>query len=293
MANKAEKSFANDFRKFFLKGLATLLPTVLTIILLIKGYEFIQENISVHITEGVIKLVVNSTDSYPVVDPEELPEFYRSNPDISIEQKSSMTPEEALRSKAVRSWKMSEQWNQWPRSLVGFVLAVLLVYIVGRVLASFLGRRLWQMFEHGVARVPGFKQVYPHIKQVTEFFFGENKVQFNRVVAVQYPRAGLWSIGLVTGSGMNYINETQKEQYLTIFVPSSPTPVTGYIIHAKRDEVLDLPMTIDEAFRFTISGGVIVPEHQLVPGSHKEFPAVAELIRKQEIKNETETKNED
>ena len=259
MGKKANTSFAVDFRRFFLRGLATLLPTVVTIVLLVKCFEFIQQNISVHINEGVIQTVILASDNYPQIDNNDIKKY------ITTVKPTEFDPENTKDKKAIRLWKLRDLWQNGPESLIGFGLAIVLVYIVGRLLASFLGRKLWQLFENTVQRIPGFKQVYPYIKQVTEFLFGENKIEFNRVVLVQYPRIGIWSIGLVTGAGMRHISDVEKQEHLTVFIPSSPTPVTGYVIHVKKEDIIDLPISLEEALRFTVSGGVIVPDGQALP----------------------------
>ena len=88
------------------------------------------------------------------------------------------------------------------------------------------------------------------------------------VVAVQYPRAGIWSIGLRTGRPMPTVQRAVGDRLVTVFIPSSPTPVTGYVIQVPVSDVIDLNMTIDEALRFTISGGVIQPGARLeAPGA--------------------------
>ena len=94
-------------------------------------------------------------------------------------------------------------------------------------------------------------------------------LSFNEVVALQYPRKDTWSIGLVTGKGLKKISETERKELLTVFVPTSPTPFTGYVIMTPRDETIALDMTIEEAMRFTISGGVITP------AEHKAFQALS------------------
>jgi uncharacterized membrane protein len=119
-----------------------------------------------------------------------------------------------------------------------------------------------------------FKQIYPYVKQVTEFFVGDRdeKFQFSRVVAVEYPRKGLWSVGLVTGETLRNIQDKAERDCMTVFIPSSPTPFTGYVITVPKEETIDLPITIDETFRFCVSGGVIVPENQIIPPADQ--PAV-------------------
>jgi len=259
MGKNADKSFAADFRRFFLRGLATLLPTVVTIVLLVKCFEFIQQNISVHINEGVIQTVVLATDNYPKIDNDDIKKY------ISTIKPTEFDISGAKDKRAIQLWKLRQQWQNGPESLIGFVLAIILVYILGRLLASFIGRKLWQLFEKTVQKIPGFKQVYPYIKQVIEFLFGEHKIEFNRVVLIEYPRKGIWSMGLVTGAGMRHVCDIEKQEYLTVFIPSSPTPVTGYVMHVRKEEVIDLPITLEEALRFTISGGVIMPDSQTLP----------------------------
>jgi uncharacterized membrane protein len=90
----------------------------------------------------------------------------------------------------------------------------------------------------------------------------ERKIDFSKVVAVEYPRKGMYSLGLVTAPGMRTMTDAMGCEFLSIFIPSSPTPVTGYTIMVRREEVVDLPITIDEALRYTISGGVVVPVGQ-------------------------------
>ena len=261
MAQAKKNGFVSYFRQFFLRGLATLLPTILTIVLLVKCFEFIQTNISVHITKGVCWVVIQTVKSYPEITPEEIDE-YLTQQHLSKERVDDPEIQETVR------WqKMAAAWTHGPKSLVGFALAIILVYILGRLLASYLGRKFWETFEFTVGRIPGFKQIYPYIKQVTEFLFGEkSKVEFTRVVAVPYPRKGIWSIGLVTGRGFKKITESINEDVLTVFIPSSPTPITGYVITINKDEVIDIPISIEDALRFSISGGVIVPGHQALAG---------------------------
>jgi uncharacterized membrane protein len=170
---------------------------------------------------------------------------------------------------ALRRWWDTYRIGSWSAmNLIGLVVAVGLIYFVGAVLGSFIGRRIYARGEEVLQRVPLLGRVYPAIKQITDFFVGggmEAKAQFNRVVAVQYPRKGLWSVGLVTGDAMRDLDAHPDEPMVTIFVPSSPTPFTGYVITVPRRDTLELNVTIEEALRFTISGGVVVPMSQRLP----------------------------
>ncbi|MBN1436764.1 MAG: DUF502 domain-containing protein [Sedimentisphaerales bacterium] len=266
MDDPAKRGFSSDFRRFFTRGLVILLPTVLTIVLLVKGYQFVQENISVHVTNGILYTVVYFFEDYPEITEEDINAYMNEYPTV---RKNDIEKPNVQRD--IRWYVLSQRWNSGAYSLVGFLLAIVLVYIVGRLFASLLGKRLWRFLEGTIHRVPLFNKVYPYIKQITDYLFGDERVQFSRVVAVPYPRDGIYSIGLVTGAGFKHVHEATKNEFLTVFIPSSPTPVTGYVIYVKKEEVIDLPITIEEALRFAVSGGVIVPNHQMLPGQLNEM----------------------
>jgi uncharacterized membrane protein len=127
--------------------------------------------------------------------------------------------------------------------------------------ASVLGRGIWEYIERLMANIPLLKQIYPYIKQMTDFFFKqeETKKIFSRVVAVEYPRKGIWSVGYVTGSGIKKFAEGQNREFVTVLIPTAPTPFGGFLIFVPKEEVVDLDMSIEEALRFIISAGVITP----------------------------------
>ena len=168
--------------------------------------------------------------------------------------------------------RVDAAWAQWHLWIIGFALAFVLIYIFGRFIASIIGRGMWRMIEHGFFRLPIIKQIYPSVKQVTDFLLAERKMKFSRVVAVEYPRKGIWSLGLATNEGMRTLREATGHDLVTVFIPSSPTPVTGYTITVRREEVIDLPLSIDDALRLTVSGGVIMPLGQIVQGPESDSP---------------------
>ena len=112
---------------------------------------------------------------------------------------------------------------------------------------------------------PFLNRVYPHIKQITDFLFAQNKKDqlFLRVVGVEYPRKGIWSVGLVTGAGLKRLADNTGNEFLTILIPTSPTPFTGFVIMVPEEDTINLDITVEEALRFTISGGVITPSMKL------------------------------
>lgn len=146
-----------------------------------------------------------------------------------------------------------------------FPVAIILVLLVGFILATFIGRKIYVFLENSLRRIPVINTIYSFVKQVFDFFLQKKDITYNRVVAVQYPRKGIYSLGFVTGNGIRDIHEFKNEELVTVFVPSSPTPVTGYTIILPRKDVIPVGMNIEETFRFAISAGVIPPLSQKIP----------------------------
>lgn len=225
------------FKSYFLRGLAVLLPTILTIWIFVWAYTFIQEKIGIHINRGLVWLIVHVQAERGI--PKE--ELKQELTDIFVEGAAG--------------------------SMVGFLIALVAVWVVGVLLASVIGKTLWRVIENFIMNAPFLRRVYPYVKQVTDFVLTpeEQEKLFSRVVAVEYPRKGIWSIGLVTGSGLRKVAENVEKEFLTILIPNSPTPITGYVIMVPREQTIALDMTVEEAFRFAISAGVIAPDNQRVP----------------------------
>jgi len=221
---------AGRFKSYFLRGLAVLLPTTLTIGIFVWGYTFIQQNISIHINRGLVYVIMY----FQKLD--------WNNPEAR----------DPLMKLFVDGWG----------SVTGFVVALIVVCVLGAILASVVGRTLWRMIEHFIMNTPVLRRVYPYVKQITDFFLTEEeqKSMFRRVVAVEYPRKGIWSIGFVTGTGLDRVVAVVKREFVTVLIPTSPTPFTGFVITVQRRQTIDLDMTIEEALRFIVSGGVITPE---------------------------------
>ena len=140
---------------------------------------------------------------------------------------------------------------------------ILILYLLGKFMAAGMGRILVGAFERGILQLPLVRNVYSSVKQVSDFLFSPRQIEYTRVVAVEYPRRGIWSLGLVTGESMIDIRAAANEPVLSVLVPTSPMPVTGYTINIRKSEALDLNITIDQAFQFIVSCGVVVPPQQL------------------------------
>jgi len=209
------------------------LPTIVTIWIFVFGYTFIQEKISIHINRGLVRLTMFS---------------------------KGLGWDDPINEETKQIW--TKFWVDGWGSIAGFLIALIAVCIVGALFASVVGKTLWRMVEKFIMNTPVLSKVYPYVKQVTDFLFAQEeqeKLPFSRVVAVEYPRKGIWSLGLVTGSGLTKVVDNVRKEFLTVLIPTSPTPFTGFVIMVPRKQTIDMDMTIEEAFRFTVSGGVITP----------------------------------
>lgn len=249
-----------DFKNYFFRGLAALLPTVLTVWIFVQFYIFIQQNVSSHINRGMVRFIIYANPTYPYISDEELIVYVKTNFPAADEQFIQEKIIDSETRRAARIQKAEEFWVYGRGQIAGFLIAFIIVVFIGAFLASFIGRTFWRLFEKTFARTPLVRQIYPHIKQVTDFFLTKEKLAFSRVVAVEYPRKGAWSIAMVTGTGLEKITEGRRKDFLTLFVPTSPTPFTGYVIMIPKDEVVELNMSVEEALRFIISAGVISPK---------------------------------
>jgi len=253
-------SARRSFRHFFFRGLAILLPTVLTIWLLIAAYGFVRKKIANPINAGIREGIIRLTP-YPLSDT-----FLVTDEGLSAADRKAWeltgNSDRWLELHARRVALMAKWKAHWfPMDLIGLLLAIALIYMAGRFVGSYVGARLYRQGEALIKRMPVIRQIYPSVKQVTDFFVGGEKetFRFKRVVAVEYPRKGLWSIGLATGDALAGIQGGADKKLMTVFVPSSPTPFTGYVVTVPEEETIDLNLTIDQALRFTISGGVLTP----------------------------------
>ncbi|HZW09913.1 MAG TPA: DUF502 domain-containing protein [Phycisphaerales bacterium] len=261
-----QKTFMDDFKRFFGRGLGILLPSVLTLWILWQLLLFLNNNIGEPINRAVRIAII---EIYPrTVDADRLPAWFRVTDAEVAEARARESirrapelPDDRLRT-LLRREKLREIWREhWYLQGAGLVLAIVIVYFAGRFLGGYLGRRIYEALERFMARVPGFKQVYPHVKQLVQMVIGEKPMAFNRVVMVEYPSAGIWTIGLVTGPSLRSISRHAGVEVVTVFIPTTPTPFTGFAINVPISAVIDLPMSIEEALRFILTGGVLVPEH--------------------------------
>ena len=141
---------------------------------------------------------------------------------------------------------------------LGAIFTVLLILLVGIVTASYVGNRMVEFGERFVGRIPVVRSIYQAIKSISDSIFTNKTKSFKRVVLVEYPRRGIYSIGFVTGVPNREIQE-KLGPTVGVYFPHALTPTTGTYIIVPRDEIIDVNISVEEAFTLIISTGVVIP----------------------------------
>ncbi len=141
----------------------------------------------------------------------------------------------------------------------GVIGTILLVFLVGMLTANFFGRTLVSLSEQLMGRIPLIRGIYGLFRQVTDTIFSKDKGGFRKVVLIEYPRRGIWSVGFVTGSTEGELSRVTPHRLLNVFVPTTPVPTSGFYVLLPEEDVIELQMTVDEAFKLIVSGGMVVP----------------------------------
>jgi len=142
---------------------------------------------------------------------------------------------------------------------IGLVVVVVGLTLIGSLTAGYVGRRLLRYGDRVLARMPLIRGLYGAMKQIFETVLSKQSNTFREVVLVEWPRRDLWTIGFVTGKTEGEIRELTFDDGINIYVPTTPNPTSGYLIHVPRHEVRPLSMTVEEAIKFVISGGIVAP----------------------------------
>jgi len=142
---------------------------------------------------------------------------------------------------------------------LGVILTLLVVFLTGLLAANFIGQRLVMFWEGLLARIPVVNSIYNGVKQVSDTLFSPSGQAFRKALLVQWPREGVWTIAFLTGAPGESVTQHLPGDYLSIYVPTTPNPTGGYFVIAKRSDVIELDMTVDEALKYIISMGVAPP----------------------------------
>jgi uncharacterized membrane protein len=142
---------------------------------------------------------------------------------------------------------------------LGFVLLVALMLLTGVFVTNMFGQWWLRQWNDMMGRIPIVKSIYSSVKQVSDTLFSSSGQAFREAVLVQYPRAGSWTIAFVTGRPGGEVAGHLKEEHVSVYVPTTPNPTSGFFLMMPRSEVITLEMSVDEALKYIISMGVVVP----------------------------------
>lgn len=153
-----------------------------------------------------------------------------------------------------------------PREVFGFnipgagvLFSLLIVFATGLVAANVIGQKLVQLWEAILARIPVVKSIYYSVKQVSDTLFSSNGQAFRKALLVQYPREGAWTIAFLTGKPGGDTARHLKGDYVSVYVPTTPNPTSGFFLMMPTADVVELDMSVDEALKYIISMGVVAP----------------------------------
>ena len=161
------------------------------------------------------------------------------------------------------------QWR--PELLLGFnlpgvgtILTLVIIFITGLVTRNFIGNRLLLLWELLLKRIPVVNSIYSSVKQVSDTLFSSSGNAFRKALLVQYPREGVWTIAFQTGVPGGDVKNHLSGDYVSVYVPTTPNPTSGFFLMLKREETIELNMSVDEALKYIVSMGVVAPPS---PGS--------------------------
>ena len=142
---------------------------------------------------------------------------------------------------------------------LGVVLTVLVVFATGVFASNFLGRRVISFWEGVLRRIPVVNSIYSGVKQVSDTLFSPGGEAFRKALLVQYPHAGSWTIAFQTGQPGGDVPRHLQGDYVSVYVPTTPNPTSGFFLMFAKHDVIELNMTVDEALKYVISMGVVAP----------------------------------
>ncbi len=161
---------------------------------------------------------------------------------------------------------LPERWR--PAAIFGFnipglgtILTLLVIFLTGLATRNFIGKQVVHAWELLLTRIPVVSSIYSSVKQVSDTLFSSSGNAFRKAVLVQYPRQGSWTIAFLTGVPGGDVKNHLKGDYISIYVPTTPNPTSGFFLMVPRADTIELDMNVDEALKYIVSMGVVSPEH--------------------------------
>jgi uncharacterized membrane protein len=161
---------------------------------------------------------------------------------------------------------LPESWR--PEAVFGFripglgtILTLMIIFLTGLATRNFVGKHVVYAWELFLTRIPVVSTIYTSVKQVSDTLFSSSGNAFRKAVLVQYPRQGSWTIAFLTGVPGGDVRNHLRGDYVSIYVPTTPNPTSGFFLMVPRAEAIELDMNVDEALKYIVSMGVVSPEY--------------------------------
>jgi uncharacterized membrane protein len=142
---------------------------------------------------------------------------------------------------------------------LGLVFSVIVLTLIGALTAGYVGRLFLRISEHILARMPVIRSVYGAVKQIFETVLAKQSNTFREAVLIEFPRPGMWTIAFITARTEGEVRELVAPDAVSVYVPTTPNPTSGYLVFVPRSELVVLSMTVEEAIKMVISGGIVTP----------------------------------
>jgi uncharacterized membrane protein len=155
-----------------------------------------------------------------------------------------------------------------PEALFGFeipglgtILTLLIIFLVGLATRNFIGKKVVTLWDALLRRIPVFNTIYSSVKQVSDTLFSSSGNAFRKALLVQYPRQGSWTIAFLTGVPGGDVRNHLVGDYVSVYVPTTPNPTSGFFLMVPRADAIELDMSVDEALKYIVSMGVVTPDN--------------------------------
>lgn len=142
----------------------------------------------------------------------------------------------------------------------GIILVIIIIIVTGILFNNFIGKRVLEFWGKLLDKIPGFRGIYKALKQLSDTMLSPSSNSFKKALLIEYPRKGLWTIAFQAGDYHGEVEEKINQNLINIYVPTTPNPTSGFFIMLPKEDVIELNMGVDEAFKLVISTGVVTPE---------------------------------
>ena len=143
----------------------------------------------------------------------------------------------------------------------GIVLVILVILITGALVTNILGRKLLDLWERALNKIPGFRNIYNALKKISSTVLNTSSESFRKAFLIQYPSKGIWVIAFQSGDYKGEVESIIGKDVINLFVPTTPNPTSGFFVMIPKKDAVELQMGVEEAFKLVISAGVVTPEN--------------------------------